>query len=305
MIDIGEAMETKTKQIDAQKVPQKNGSGSLLAEARKKQKKTVEEIADELNLSVTQIKTIELDQNEGLPEPTYVRGYIRSYAKLLGLDAERVLASYLNPNWQKTSSLDDMPKGIGNADEGGGSTFLSPGKLIFALFVILIAAFLWFSGFLSSFIAPNTSPVRNEPVQVTSQVLPNDNHIEQTPSTPEPVSNIVNETDQEPENEILPETLISNIQPLAEEEVESSPVVSNLLTLMFVQDCWVDIRDNNDKRLAYKSYSAGEELSVPNKGRLNVFLGNAEGVTATYNGEPFDMTSYREGVYAKFSLIKK
>ena len=74
------------------------------------------------------------------------------------------------------------------------------------------------------------------------------------------------------------------------------------MTLKFIETCWVDIRDNTDKRLAYKSFYAGEELTVSHENRLNVFLGNAEGVTAIYNGEPFDMSSYREGVYAKFSL---
>ena len=76
------------------------------------------------------------------------------------------------------------------------------------------------------------------------------------------------------------------------------------MTLKFIETCWVDIRDSDDKRLAYKSYYAGDELSVSNDKRLNVFLGNADGVTAIYNGENFDMSSYREGVYAKFSLTK-
>jgi len=292
-------METKTKQSNNQ---QKNGSGRLLADARKKQSKTVEEIADELNLSVSQIKTIELDQNEGLPEPTYVRGYIRSYAKLLGLDAEKVLESYLNPNWQKTSSLDDMPKGIGNADEGGGSSFLSPAKLIFFLFVILIAAFLWFSGILSSFIGSEQPLSDDKPTQVSLQAQTAQSSdepvIEQVTSIVEPVTNV---TVEEPEEQPLVE--VETV--VADEAVPVKPTSENSLTLTFTQTCWVDIRDSKDKRLAFKNYSAGEDLSVSNDGRLHVFLGNAEGVTATYNGKPFDLTSYTEGVYAKFSLGKK
>ena len=140
-------MEDKNKQQEPQSLSQAVGCGSLLAVARKQQKKTVEEIAEELNLSVTQIRTIELDQSEGLPEPTYVRGYIRSYAKLLGLDAEEVLESYLHPNWQKTSSLDDIPRRIGNADDES-TRFVTPAKVILLLVLAGVAGFLWWSGLL-------------------------------------------------------------------------------------------------------------------------------------------------------------
>ncbi|MFT4630835.1 MAG: cytoskeleton protein RodZ, partial [Dinoroseobacter sp.] len=90
-------MEDKQKQSDVPSLDLQHGSGSMLATARKKQQKTIKEIADELNLSVTQVKLIELDQTDGLPEPTYVRGYIRGYAKLLGLNPDEVLQNYLNP----------------------------------------------------------------------------------------------------------------------------------------------------------------------------------------------------------------
>jgi hypothetical protein len=33
---------------------------------------------------------------------------------------------------------------------------------------------------------------------------------------------------------------------------------------------------------------------------MSVFIGNASGVTVQYNGAAFDITSFREGVYAKF-----
>jgi len=118
-------MENKVDDLDNQTSIPREGSGSLLASARKKQNKSVEEIAAELNLSITQIKTIELDQSEGLPEPTYVRGYIRSYARLLGLDAE-------------------------NADEVKGKGFFTAGKVIAMLFLLSLIAFLWFSGLLTN-----------------------------------------------------------------------------------------------------------------------------------------------------------
>ena len=112
------------------------GSGSILASAREKQGRAIEEIAEELNLSVSQIKSIELDLSGDLPEPTYVRGYIRAYAKLLGLNPEDVLQHYANADWQKSSNLNDIPQRIGSAGTHSKRLF-SPLRLFFCYYCLL------------------------------------------------------------------------------------------------------------------------------------------------------------------------
>jgi len=289
-------MEDKNKQSESQNPEPKVGSGALLAEARKQQNRSVEEIADELNLSVTQIKTIELDQTEGLPEPTYVRGYIRSYAKLLGLNAEEILESYLHPNWQKGSSLDDIPRGIANAEEDSES-FFSLTKIIIIFVLLASIAFLWKTGLLGDLFGLSKKSQVVEP-QVVQQV-------EVPVSTVSSETETSSETIDSPSDESIGEAITLETQANPEEEVEQVLDVNHDLTLEFEQTCWVDIRDNQDNRIAYKSYAAGDSLTVTNKDKLHVFLGNAEGVKATYQGQAFDLSKYREGVYAKFSLSKE
>lgn len=316
-IDIGDVMENKTDNIESKIISSGNGSGSILAAARKKQNKSVEDIASELNLSITQIKTIELDQNEGLPEPTYVRGYIRSYAKLLGLDAEQVLESYLNPNWQKTSSLDDMPKGIANADDVSRGGFLTIGKIITVLIILSVIGLLWVSGILSKLpasISGSVSGTENSQTKVqlesnlNTELETSRNVIPSVSEAPVTQRNLNQDVDLQTEDgEPVAGTQAQEVQvseTVNSEIADTQNIAIHNLTLKFIETCWVDIRDSDDKRLAYKSYYAGDELSVSNDKRLNVFLGNADGVTAIYNGENFDMSSYREGVYAKFSLTK-
>lgn len=313
-------MENKVDGLDDQANTPREGSGSLLAAARKKQNKSVEEIAAELNLSVTQIKTIELDQNEGLPEPTYVRGYIRSYARLLGLDAEQVLESYLNPNWQKGSSLDEMPKRLSNADEMGAKNFFTLSKVIMVLLVLSIVAFLWFSGLFTSLLSSfdNSGVKSNEQNSQVEQSLLSTSTASTENTTPLvanaiPVNSVTsagNSTgnNNQPSSENIAEQQTPDSGALSNTDENQAaslePQAAHNLVLNFIETCWVDIRDSNDKRLAYKSYYVGDELVVSDDVVLNVFLGNADGVKAIYNGESFDMSSYREGVYAKFSLGK-
>ena len=272
------------------------GSGSMLAEARKKQQRTIEEMASELNLSLTQVRTIELDQSEGLPEPTYVRGYIRSYAKLLGLNPEKVLENYKNPNWQKSANLDDMPRGIGSAEMSEPDGFFSAAKVLSMLLVAGLVAFLWYSGILNNLFSDDDAVAKTEPVKsaVKETVAGKTNA---NTSVGQGVEQAVAATTKPVDT---PADGANNSASDANGVAGNS--VSNEMVLSFSATSWVDIRDAEDNRLAYKSYTRGEELIVPIESRISVFIGNAEGVNVQYNGEAYDISGFREGVYAKFVM---
>jgi cytoskeleton protein RodZ len=73
-------------------VPQPGLSpGQVLAERREEWGLTVQDVASNLNLGAETIEALEADNYERLPGSTFVKGYIRSYARLLKLDAEDLL----------------------------------------------------------------------------------------------------------------------------------------------------------------------------------------------------------------------
>ncbi len=72
----------------------RSGPGRLLHEARLDLRLAPEDVAQILHLSSKQIVALEQDDYKNLPGPTYVRGYLRSYAQLLGLSPEKLLESY-------------------------------------------------------------------------------------------------------------------------------------------------------------------------------------------------------------------
>lgn len=321
-------MEERSNNIEEQEQPPMLGSGALLAAERKKQSRTVEEIAEELNLSLSQIRTIELDQSEGLPEPTYVRGYIRAYANLLGLDAEDVLRHYLNKNWQKSANLDEMPRGIGDSDTGDQSIF-SAGRVILFLVLSGLLAFFWFSGTLSSLLDGRIGQdISQEASQDTAQNSTDldsadvdaeladtfdsgaDDGAELAGSNSgnglESGSQIGIEVDAEVGNESSLNDQASAIEGtgVGNPDSDTSGAISNetQIVLNFTETSWVDIRDEQQNRLAYQSYPAGQTLSVSEEGVLVVLIGNAKGVEMTLNGQPYDLSQHTEGVYAKFSV---
>src|SRR5699024_11856229 len=60
-------------------------AGQQLANIRQEKGLSQEDVAAELRLSVTYVKAIEADDYERLPEATFVRGYVRNYARYLVL----------------------------------------------------------------------------------------------------------------------------------------------------------------------------------------------------------------------------
>lgn len=67
--------------------------GTQLRQARESKRMTVEQIAAEMRLAVSVIHDIENDNLGTLP-PTFIKGYGRSYAKLVGLDPDALVAQY-------------------------------------------------------------------------------------------------------------------------------------------------------------------------------------------------------------------
>lgn len=68
--------------------------GARLAAARKARKLGVDKVARELKLDVSVIDALEKDAAAALPAPIFVKGYLRSYARLVGLPEQELVSQY-------------------------------------------------------------------------------------------------------------------------------------------------------------------------------------------------------------------
>jgi len=69
-------------------------AGALLKSNRLKKNKSLRDIADATKISIAALQAIEGDRREFLQPPSYVRGFIRVYAREIDLDPEEVLDLY-------------------------------------------------------------------------------------------------------------------------------------------------------------------------------------------------------------------
>jgi cytoskeleton protein RodZ len=70
--------------------------GLQLARIREKKGYSQEYVAGKLHLRVRIIELLEADDYEQMPEPVFIKGYLRAYAKLLGVPSESLLEIFNN-----------------------------------------------------------------------------------------------------------------------------------------------------------------------------------------------------------------
>ncbi len=68
--------------------------GAYLASQRLLRDYSQEYVAGKLHLRVRIIDLLEADDYDNMPEPVFIKGYLRAYAKLLGVPAEPLLATF-------------------------------------------------------------------------------------------------------------------------------------------------------------------------------------------------------------------
>ncbi|MBD1390803.1 DUF4115 domain-containing protein [Neiella sp. HB171785] len=79
---------------DNHTAPETTTAGQLLQQAREQAQLSVADVAARLNLRPVVIEALEADDNDNLPSSTFVRGYLGSYARLLGIPESNVLEAY-------------------------------------------------------------------------------------------------------------------------------------------------------------------------------------------------------------------
>lgn len=69
-------------------------TGAVLRAAREEAGLSVPEVAQHLKLTVRLVEAIEADDRQRFPPPVYLRGFVRNYARLVGLDPTPLLDTY-------------------------------------------------------------------------------------------------------------------------------------------------------------------------------------------------------------------
>jgi len=168
-------------------------AGQTLRQAREQQNLTVAQVAQQLNLGKSLIEDLELDQVDAKLSSTFVRGYLRSYAKLLKIPAQQVLDAY-SSNSKGLHQIPSLTRSFSKrtAKEATENRFMWVTYFVIAVFVVLLVLGFWqsrFGGSASGSALPmaqtdetmlaseEAKPVETQPYQQTEQPQTQQNSI--------------------------------------------------------------------------------------------------------------------------------
>lgn len=263
--------------------------GLRLRTAREAARLTVTEVAQSLKFSPRQIESLEADDFDALPGNTIVRGFVRSYGRLLKLDIDDLLRllDALSPNAPADVR---PPDNMGVASQPGGGRQISPilsVAIILALAALLLA--LW------HFFGPN--PGRSATVAVNQgqqaqHAATLGPAAPETPAVSSPQADGVPPTPPPGGNVVLPG---------APAATGPSSAGANLL-FVFQERSWLEVTDAAKQKLYSGENQAGGRLSLSGTPPFDIVVGNAGRVSLTYGERVIDLAPYTRADVARLIL---
>ncbi|MFH4789274.1 cytoskeleton protein RodZ [Vibrio alginolyticus] len=313
-----------TEHENTNEVPLSIEAGTLLKNKRESLGMSQKQVADRLRLRISVIEDIENNRFESQQVATFTRGYLRSYAKFVGLDEKVVLTALeqtadAQPQEQEIEMQSFSRK---TKDEKHNSRIMLLTWVI-GLVIIGISAAWWWQNQQENSLTKEVTDSSVEAPQPTAQELADIDLMtaeELIASTPEEVASTnegVAESTEAPVEQgadpLLTETenttSVDSEEPVAvieaAEEEQPAPVVPEgmaLLTMKFKADCWIQVKDTNGKTLVSGTHKPGQDVELTGKAPFKVILGAPEGVTMTFASEPVDLSGYTSGKVARFTL---
>ncbi len=283
--------------------------GQVLRLQREKLDLSTQEIAKRIHLDVKIIEAIENDSPEGLPSAIYVRGYLRSYAKIVGADADKIIELYNSDSPPPPPEI--LPEVRPPSQVSSNDKPVKAFTYLITLGLVLLLL-IWYQ---SNFVVeskvnieqPNTITNING-IDVTYKII---NHPDSWQS---PKSNLEENIDASITPEPSRQNSTLELATFDEQTIDtlqitdnnlSSPIIGqgpDTIDLKLTSDSWVEIVDAMNNRLFHNLGVAGEEYNLKGTSPFDVLLGFSKGVTLKFNGKSFDIESHSKNGVARFTL---
>ncbi len=137
------------------------GPGERLRAARLSMNYDLAKIASELHLTTAVVQALEADDYDGVGVRVFVRGYLRNYARIVGMPVESVLRQF-DEKWPDEGARHSMLKASPRLPADGGPSRGLAGAMTWLLLLGVVVLFLmWWRGYLDELV----------PAQIASETV--------------------------------------------------------------------------------------------------------------------------------------
>ena len=287
--------------------------GAILAAERERQGLSPADVAQRLHMSVWQVEALEAGNYSRLPSGTFLRGFVRNYAKAVGLPPEEVLARLAAAAPSHAAPHIVVPSQnirFEPFSDRMSNPYVRAAGLSALVIVLGFAAMYWWV-FVRSAPQPAVArkPAETAPAPVVASVAP---PVVTQPAPPPP---------QTPPVAAVPPPAPAVTPPSApkleapkeapKQEAKASPVSAStavsapgdgVIKMRFRGKSWVDVRDARGKVLLNGLNDAGSETEVSGRPPFKVVVGNAPEVRLFFNDRELNLEPYMREAVARLTV---
>jgi len=282
-------------------------AGAQLRQAREARGETLSDVAQVLKLSRRQVEALESGRHDALPGPAFARGFLRNYARYLGLDPAPLLGGVEQRGAAGTVELAPVSNATGEMPVGMGRR--SSSKPVTALFFILLAGVLagwyfdWFQteppaempGSESTETAPIEGGVAIEPLEAPAAEAP----AAAAPAPQAPGAAAVQPA-MTPSADQGAGTVVATPAPATPVPAPATDGAS--LVFSFTGESWIEVRDAAGAVVYSGTNSAGATRTVQGKAPFTLVVGNAKDVRLEYQGKVVDLAPHTRVTVARLTV---
>ncbi len=272
----------------------KPSSGRMLREARERLGLSVADVTEQTKLSHRQVEALEADDFQRLPELPFVRGFVRSYAKILHLDAQPLLAALPQA---KEASAKRMPASVEvpfpNAQLSQRQNRIWLGAAFLLAVGVAFAMWYYTPPLGESEVTQVETPV-SLPAQMPAMPAPPVAEVEVVvPPAPTATQSSAEEV-QAPAMAAKPQipTALPQTQAASSAVPPVVPSRPAVLRLTFDEESWAEIKDKDDQILSSQVNPSGTELRLNGQAPFSLVIGRAASVRLYYRGKQVDLTPH-------------
>ncbi|WP_277963273.1 helix-turn-helix domain-containing protein [Pseudomonas sp. RIT-To-2] len=315
--------------------------GETLRQARESKGWSLADVAVKLNLTATSLGNLEAGAFDKLPGHTFARGYIRAYAKLLGMDQAPLVQAFDQATGSHAQGHE--VHALGRIEEPVRlSHNILRGVSLLLLVAVVGGGFFWWQDQNGQH-GKDQAGLAMEHVEVesadgTTQIHPIDEPEDQAvtdaqkaPAATEPATEATTASPAAPATAavqpaaptVAPAPVVTApapaqaapTAPVAAVHQPAAPVAAPAATpvappaagegqlhVQFSADCWTQVTDGNGKVLLSALKRKGDTLELNGKPPFAVRLGYARGAQVTYNGQPVDVAPFTSGETARMKV---
>lgn len=287
--------------------------GKLLSQARERMGLTQEAVAERLCLKVSTVREIDEDIKPAGVEPTFLRGYMRLYARMVNVAESELNALLKTDEPIAVSTVSSMQSySLGKKRKKREGWLMKVTWLIVILLIAMVGVWWW----------QDHQAQKSELTTMANQndlILSQQNNVENSTESPSdvPDNSAINAPlaaestpiDLAPAQPI--DTQVMESQPVktvplpnasnttvtvdraqTHDEPEAAPVVQDALVMSFKGPCWLEVRDANNKILFSGTKNNGDKLDLQGTPPYRLNIGAPANVDAQFNGNVVDLSRF-------------